>query len=134
MVYYLWSLHYSLVKRIYRKRFKDLKLTAWSLAFGCLLWLILFVLVLVTNKVLLWKTINSNLAIAPIGALIIALIMILLLLIYRGITSKKISILRKVIKQTKNVKHIFSAFYVSFFILLFILTIFIGISTITYHH
>jgi len=134
MMYYLWMLHYSLVKRIYRKRIKGLKKGADGLAFLCLFLLFLFILVLFANKALLGKIIGSHITLAPIGGVIIAVITILLFFLSPRLTGKMIGALRKVIAQTRNVKYIYSVFYVSFFILLFILTIIIGVLTIPHHH
>jgi hypothetical protein len=134
MMYYLWMLHYSLVKRIYRKRIKGIKKGADSLAFLCLFLLILFILVLLTNKALLGKIIGSHVTLAPIGGAIAVIILIPLLFLCRGLTSKKIGVLRRVIIQTRNVKHIYSVLYVSFLAALYILTIVVPILTIPHHH
>jgi O-antigen/teichoic acid export membrane protein len=133
MWYYIWTLHYLLVKKIYRKRIKGLKKGAWSLAFLCLLLLLIFILTLLMNKSLMGELIGSGVTLAPIGALIVALILIPILFLSQGLTRKKINTLRKVIVQTQNVKRIFSILYISFFILLYISTIIIWISTVPYH-
>jgi len=133
-MYYLWLLHYSLAKRIYRKRIKGLKKGAWSLSFLCIVLLLLFVTTLLTNKALMGGILGSRLTLAPIGGLIAVIILIPMLFLSRGLSKKKIGTLRKVIVQTRNVKRIHSILYVSFFMILYLSTIAIWISTIPYHH
>ena len=129
MLFYLKMLHYSLVKRIFINRSKYLKIKANRLTFLCSFLLSLFVLVLLTSRQTLWNTIMSRVTLAPIAGLIVAIISIpFLLFSNRHLTSKKFGILRRVVKQTRNVKHIFSVLYVCSFLMLFILMIAIGIS------
>ncbi len=132
-MYYIWSLHYLLAKKIYRKRIKGLKKGAWSLAFLCVVILLLFTLTLLTNKALIGNILFGA-ALAPIGGLVFAIILIPLLLISRNLTSKKVNVLRKVIIQTRNVKRIHSILYVSFFVILYISTIIVWIMNVPYHH
>ena len=133
MLYYIWMLHYSLIKRIYRERRKKLKKVAGNIAFSCFFLLLLFILVLLSNKALLGNIIWSGVTLAPIGGAIVAILLIPLLFFYRGLTSKKIGILRKVVSLTRNVKHIYSLLYISFFVVLYLSTIIIMIATVPHH-
>lgn len=133
MMYYFWMLHYSLVKRIYRKRIKGLKKGASNLAFLCVSLLLLSLLLLLTNKALVGKIIDSNVTLAPLGGAIAAIIIIPFLFLWRGFTSKKIGILRRVIYRTRDIKHIHAVLYVSFFVGLYILTFVTLILTIPSH-
>jgi hypothetical protein len=53
--------------------------------------------------------------------------------LWRGFTSKKIGILRRVIYRTRDIKHIHAVLYVSFFVGLYILTFVTLILTIPSH-
>ena len=133
MMYYLWMLHYSMAKKIYKKRIKGLKKGAWGLAFLCIVISILFLLTLLSNKAILGDIMGSGLTLAPIGGLIAAIILIPLFFLSNGLTSKKISTSRKVIVQTRKIKRIHSILYVSFFVIVYISTIIIWKSSIHYH-
>lgn len=131
---YIWMIHYSLVKGIYRKRFKGFNRTVDGLAFFCSFLLFIFILVLLIDKELFWEIIRSGMTFAPIVGMIVALLSVPFLFFSRKLTKKKIGVLRKVINLTRNIKHMYSVLYVSFYISLFIIMLIVGISSMPYHH
>lgn len=132
-MFYIWMIHYSLVKRIYKKRFKGFKRTVDGLSFFCSFILGLFILFLLIDKELFWKIIRSGIALAPIVGLVVVLMSIPFLFLSHKLTKKKIGVLRKVIIQTQNIKHFYSVLYVSFYISLFILMLIIGIISMPHY-
>lgn len=132
MMYYLWILHYSIVKGIYRKRHKNLSTSADGLAFMCLLFLAVFIFMLFVDKDLLWNVIRKRLPLGPLVKGILALLVPILLLVLSGrLTKQKIKTIRKVIKIKNRIKRSYSILYVGFFTALFVLAIVIAALSIT---
>lgn len=126
-MYYLWILHYSLVKGIYSKRHKNLSTSADGLAFMCLLFFVLFVFVLFVDKELLWAVIQKRFPLGPmVKGMLILLTPILIFMLSGRLTKQKIKTIRKVIKVKSRIKPVYSVFYVSFFITLFVLALIIA--------
>jgi len=132
MMYYLWILHYSIVKGIYRKRHKNLSTSADGLAFMCLLFLAVFIFMLFVDKDLLWNVIRKRLPLGPLVKGILALLAPILLLMLSGrLTKQKIKTIRKVIKIKSRIKRSYSILYVSFFTALFVFAIIIAALSMT---
>ena len=132
MIYYLWILHYSIVKGIYRKRHKNLSTSADGLAFMCLLFLAVFIFMLFVDKDLLWNVIRKRLPLGPLVKGILALLVPILLLMLSGrLTKQKIKTIRKVIKIKNRIKRSYSILYVGFFTALFVLAIVIAALSMT---
>ena len=132
MIYYLWILHYSIVKGIYRKRHKNLSTSADGLAFMCLLFLAVFIFMLFVDKDLLWNVIRKGLPLGPLVKGILALLAPILLLVLSGrLTKQKIKTIRKVIKIKNRIKRSYSILYVGFFTALFVLAIVIAALSMT---
>lgn len=127
--YYLWMIHYSIVKKTYRKRRKNFKETISFQAVFYSFIFFFFVFVSLINKELLWRAINSHVPLAPLGGLLGVIIILLILLSSHRLTNRKVSILRKVSRQTRNIKHVYAILYACSFGVLFILTIIIGLSS-----
>jgi NADH:ubiquinone oxidoreductase subunit 6 (subunit J) len=128
MIYYLWILHYSIVKGIYRKRWKGMTTSADALAFACLLLLSFFVFVLFVDKELLWDVIRRRMPLGPMVKGILALLAPIMIFLFSGkLTKQKIKTIRKVVKEKNRIKRIYSILYVSFFVMLFVLAFLIGI-------
>lgn len=134
MIYYLWMLHYAVVKRIYRKRVKLVPKIADALAFSCILLLLVFILILVVNNTFLNSILKSNITIAPIACLFGAIVTFIFKMLTPRVTDKMIGDLRLVVNKTQNLKHIYSVLYVSFYFLLFIAIIFISIWSVTHKY
>jgi hypothetical protein len=123
LIYYFWMLHYSLVKKIFRKRRKSLKKSTWNLAFLCICLLFISVGVFIANKISLRSLITSKVTLAPIGGLVAVIILIPILFLLSGpLTHKKISVLRRVVKKTQNIKYFYSVLYVCFYLMLYIIS------------
>jgi hypothetical protein len=132
MIYYLWILHYSIVKGIYRKRHKNLSTSADGLAFMCLLFLAVFIFILFVDKDLLWNVIRKRLPLGPLVKGILTLLVPILLLVLSGrLTKQKIRTVRKVIRIKDRIKRSYSILYVGFFTALFVLAIVIAALSIT---
>jgi len=132
MMYYLWILHYSIVKGIYRKRHKNLSTSADGLAFMCLLFLAVFIFMLFVDKDLLWNVIRKRLPLGPLVKGILALLVPILLLMLSGrLTKQKIKTIRKVIKIKNRIKRSYSILYVGFFTVLFVSAIIIAALSMT---
>ena len=132
MMYYLWILHYSIVKGIYRKRHKDLSKSADGLAFMCLLFLAVFIFMLFVDKDLLWNVIRKRLPLGPLVKGILALLVPILLLVLSGrLTKQKIKTIREVIKIKNRIKRSYSILYVGVFTALFVLAIVIAALSMT---
>ena len=124
LLYYFWILHYSLVKKIFRKRRKSLKKSAWNLALLCICLLIISVAVFIANKDSLRSIMTSSITLAPIAGFVAVIILIPIFLLLSGpLTNKKILLLRRAIKKTQNFKFIYSVLYVSFYLVLYIISI-----------
>jgi len=123
-MYYLWIFHYSLVKGMYKKRWKGMTTSVDGLAFCCLFILSLFIFILFVDKELLWDVIRKRLPLGPLvrGGLII-LAPVLFFLLSRRLTQHRIKTIRKVIGIKKKIKRGFSVLYVSAYIGIFILTL-----------
>ena len=131
-MYYLWILHYSIVKGIYRKRHKNLSTSADGLAFMCLLFLAVFIFMLFVDKDLLWNVIRKRLPLGPLVKGILALLAPILLLMLSGrLTKQKIKTIRKVIKIKNRIKRSYSILYVGFFTVLFVSAIIIAALSMT---
>jgi len=131
-MYYLWILHYSIVKGIYRKRHKNLSTSADGLAFMCLLFLAVFIFMLFVDKDLLWNVIRKRLPLGPLVKGILALLVPILLLMLSGrLTKQKIKTIRKVIKIKNRIKRSYSILYVGFFTVLFVSAIIIAALSMT---
>jgi len=132
MMYYLWILHYSIVKGIYRKRHKNLSTSADGLAFMCLLFLAVFIFMLFVDKDLLWNVIRKRLPLGPLVKGILALLVPILLLMLSGrLTKQKIKTIRKIIKIKNRIKRPYSILYVGFFTVLFVSAIIIAALSMT---
>ena len=119
-IYLVWMLHYSLSKKILIIKGKGLKKVAWNLSFAYTLILTLFLTVLVINKDQLHSLVNSKIPLAPIGGLMVVLILIPIFFMFAGPKSnQKIKVLRKVVKMTHNINPFFSLLYGSFYFVLF---------------
>ncbi len=123
-MYYLWILHYSLVKGIYKKRYKNLSTSVDGLAFCSLIILSLFIFILFVDKDILWNVIRKRLPLGPLvkGGLVL-LVPILFFLLSRRLTPRRIRTIRRVIELKKKLKRSFSIAYVSVYIGMFILTV-----------
>jgi hypothetical protein len=123
-MYYLWILHYSLVKGMYKKRWKEMTTSVDGLAFCCLFILSLFIFILFVDKALLWDVIRKRLPLGPLvrGGLIV-LAPVLFFLLSRRLTQHRIKTIRKVIKVKRKIKRGFSILYISAYISIFIFTL-----------
>ena len=127
-MYYLWILHYSLVKGIYKRRWKDMTTSADALAFACIFLLSLFVFILFVDKELLWDVLRKRMPLGPMVKGILALFAPILIFLLSGrYTKQKIKTIRKVVKVKNRVKRIYSVLYVSFFAILFVFTFLMGV-------
>jgi hypothetical protein len=126
-MYYLWVLHYSLIKGIYRKRWKGFTNSVDGLAFCCLLILSLAILILIVDKELLWNFIRKRLPLGPMfKGILILFIPGLFFLLSGKLTHQKIKIIRKVIEKKGKIRRIHSILYVSFFVGMLVFSIIIA--------
>jgi hypothetical protein len=127
-MFYLWVLHYSLVKGIYKKRWKEMTTSADALAFACLFLLSFFVFMLFVDKELFWDIIRKRLPLGPMAKGILVLLTPILIFMLSGrLTKQKIKTIRKVVKLKNGIKRIYSILYVVFFVILFFGAFLIGI-------
>ncbi len=127
-MYYLWTLHYSLVKGIYRKRWKDMTTSADALAFACLFLMSFFIFMIFIDKELLWGVIRKQMPLGPMVKGIFALLApIMIFLLSSRLTKQKIKTIRKVVNVKQRIKRVYSVLYVCFFLILFVLSFLIGI-------
>ena len=125
-MYYLWILHYAIVKGIY-KRWKGMTEAASGLSFCCLIVFSLFVLILFIDSDLLWQIIRRRLPLGPmVKGIFILLIPIFYWLYSLKVTKQKIKRIRRVILIKRKFNRTFSLLYVSFFAVLFMLTFIIS--------
>lgn len=125
-MYYLWVLHYSLVKGVYRKRWKGMANSIDGLAFFCLFIFSFFLFILFVDKALVWEVIRKRLPLGPMfraGLIVFAPIMFFLL--SRRLTQHRIRTMRNVLNLTKGLKRIYSVLYICVYVSLFILTLII---------
>lgn len=123
-MYYLWVLHYSLIKGVYKKRHKNISTSADGLAFMCLLILSLFLSILFIDKALVWELIRKKLPLGPMvrtGLIVFAPIMFFLL--SRRLNKHRIRTIRNVLSKTKGLKRIYSTLYITVYVSLFVLTL-----------
>lgn len=127
-MFYLWILHYSLVKGIYKKRWKGMTTSADALAFACLFLLSFFIFVLFVDKELLWDMIRRRIPLGPMVKGILALLAPIFIFLLSGrLTKQKIKTIRKFVKEENGIKRIYSILYIGFFVLLFVLSFLIVI-------
>lgn len=127
-MYYLWILHYSLVKGIYKKRWKEMTTSADALAFACLFLLLFFIFMLFVDKELLWDVIRKRMPLWPmVKGILLLLAPILIFMLSGRLTKQKIKTIRKVIQVKSRIKRVYSGLYVGFFVILFVLSFLIGI-------
>ncbi len=128
-MYTLLATHYSILKKLYRKRHKDLKLAVFSLAFLCILLLTIFIWTLIIDPSTIWNHPGNR---NPIKSRtdLIAIIGVLLILsfIWDGFVKNKVQKLRKVISLTNRLTRSFSFIYLSFYLILFVVSILILIA------
>lgn len=125
-MYYLWVLHYSLVKGVYRKRWKGMANSIDGLAFFCLFVLSFFLFILFVDKALVWEVIRKRLPLGPMfraGLIVFAPIMFFLL--SRRLTKHRIRTIRNVLSKTKSLKRIYSGLYITVYVSLFVLSLLI---------
>lgn len=120
-MYYLWILHYSLVKGVFRTRWKGLTNSIDGLAFGCLFMLSLSIFLLFVNKELLWDVIRKRMPLGPMAKGILLILAPLMIFMLSGrLTKQKIKTARKVIRIKSKINRLFSVLYISFFIVFLI--------------
>lgn len=123
-MYYLWVLHYSLVKGVYKKRWKGMSNSIDVLAFFCLFVLSFFLFILFVDKALVWEVIRKRLPLGPMvraGLIVFAPIMFFLL--SRRLNKHRIRTIRDVLSKIKGLKRIYSALYITVYVSLFVLTL-----------
>jgi hypothetical protein len=116
-------LHYSLVKGIYKKRWKiGFNQSVNTLAFGCFFLLFCFLLIFFIDKQLLWDIIRKRVPLGPMTKGVLLLFVPFLFLMHsRKLNAEKIKIIRKIVIIKNRINRKYSILYVSFFILLFFL-------------
>ncbi len=132
LIYSIWIFHYALIKGIYKKRHKNLKIAVDNLAIICLTILVLFILILFTDKEVLRNIYRYRIPMGPIiKGILILLLPVLILFISNKLTRKKVKTIRRTIQIMAQVPKVYSLLYVFLFIGLFIVTIFITAVSMT---
>jgi hypothetical protein len=127
-MFFLSVLHYSLVKGVYKKRWKGINNSISGLSFFCILILFLFLFFLFIDKELLWDIIRKRLPLGPMAkGIAIILLPIIILLSSVKINRNRIKTIRKVILIKRNFKFFHSVLYILFYITLFLSIFFISI-------
>jgi hypothetical protein len=129
-LYYLWTLHYSIAKRAYRSRIKIRAGGPWNLSLVCLIIFFITIILLFSNREFIGGQIRLGNITGPMFGFLAVLILIPIMFLSRGITNKKIKILRKVNRQIKNIKHWHAVLYALFYVAMFLFAMFLLISTI----
>ncbi len=124
MVYYFWMLHYAIIKKRYRQRHRNLSASADGLAFMCLLFLMLFLIIVFTDREMLWKLLINRRTLGSFAkAIFLLLTVFFIFFIPISLKKHKIKTVRKVIDKTRNLNSVHSAFYVGLYITLFTLAL-----------
>jgi len=128
-MFILLVVHYSILKRLYRKRHKNLRFSVDGLAFLCILSLAIFIWTLFIDPVTIWNhSGNRN----PIKSRIDILAIIGVLLIMSFLVDKFLKVkfqeLRRVIFLTRRIKRYISFIYLSIYLSLFIISFLIVIN------
>lgn len=127
-MFFLSVLHYSLVKGVYKKRWKGINNSISGLSFFCILILFLFLFFLFIDKELLWDIIRKRLPFGPLAkGITIILLPIIILLSSVKINKNRIKTIRKVILIKRRFNFFHSFIYILFYIFLFLSIFFIGI-------
>ena len=127
-MFFLSVLHYSLVKGVYKKRWKGINNSISELSFFCILILFLFLFFLFIDKELLWDIIRKRLPLGPMAkGIAIILLPIIILLSSVKINRNRIKTIRKVILIKRRFNFFHSVLYILFYITLFLSIFFIGI-------
>lgn len=122
-MFFLWMMHYSLVKGVYRRRWKGMTSSADGLAFFCLFVLALFLVVLLIDKELIWALSRKRLSLAPmVMGLALLLTPLLVFLLPKRLSKKKIRYLRRIVELKKGFRRIHSVLYICFFLSILVLT------------
>ena len=127
-MFFLSVLHYSLVKGIYKKRWKGINNSISGLSLCCILILFLFLFFLFVDKELLWEIIRKRLPLGPLAkGIAIIMLPIIILLPSIKINRNRLKTIRKVVLIKRNFKYSHSVLYILFYITLFLSIFFIGI-------
>ena len=127
-MFFLSVLHYSLVKGVYKKRWKGINNSISGLSFFCILILFLFLFFLFIDKELLWDIIRKRLPFGPLAkGIAIILLPIIILLSSVKINKNRIKTIRKVILIKRRFNFFHSFLYILFYITLFLSIFLIGI-------
>jgi p-aminobenzoyl-glutamate transporter AbgT len=131
-MYSMWIFHYALIKGIYKKRHKNLKIAVDNLATICLIILVLFILILFIDKEIIRNIYRHRIPMGPIiKGILFLLLPVFILFISNKLTKKKVKTIRRTIQVMSQVPKAYSVLYVFLFIGLFIVTIFIAAISIT---
>lgn len=123
MINKIWNIHYALVKGIYKKRWKGFVFSVDALATICLVIFALSLFLLIVDPAVYWDMVRKRRPYGPIGKGIFFVVGIILLFFFSGKNEGKIETIRKVVLFKRKVSRKVSVFYVSFFVLLFILSL-----------
>ena len=131
MLYKFWVYYYLFIKKVYKKRWKDMNSSIFALAFACLFIICLFssvVLEFTFNFKGLMHLLNKGL---PLGVIAIFLGFIVLfpmiLLLNKAVIKNKISIIRITLLKMKQINSLYTVAYLILCSILFLLTILIVI-------
>jgi hypothetical protein len=123
-MYYLWVLHYSLIKGLYKKRWKEMSASIDGLAFCCLFILSLFLCILFIDKAFLWELIRKRLPLGPFfKGVLVVFVPIVFFLLSRPLKQSRIRTIRKVIKLKSKINLRFSQLYIFVYISMFIFSL-----------
>ena len=125
------TIHYLILRKLYRGRYKDYKLSLDALAFLCVLLLVFFCWILIIDPSTLLNHSRSH---NPIKSRIDLIIIVFVLIIGSVLINKNVKNrskkIRKAISITRNVTRMNSFFYLSIFILMFVTSFLILIGVI----
>ena len=125
MLYKYWLFYYLFIRKVYKRRWKDMNLAVSSLGFACFLIIALFLevtLEIIFGYPGFTNLISQGLPLAPIGMLLV----FVLLLPFAGYLAKKqklkSGIKRKAILQMAGISKYYTIFFLVLCCCLFVLT------------
>jgi hypothetical protein len=127
---YLWLIHYSLLKGLYKKRYRGVRDNVDALTIICSGIFLIFLFVFAWDKKLLLSIFGNYCPLELIRVILFILFVLSILLLAftssGGLTEKNIKTIREIIILKKKIKTIYSWIYVFFFLALFIITLIFG--------
>jgi len=131
-MYKYWIYYYLFIKRVYRKRWRDVNSSVWALAFGTLVVHTLFLITIIdyiAGANMVSRAVSGDAPLAPLG-LALAYIIIPILLNFSRRNTNSYGVKRKAIITASMVSPWVPILFLAISSLLFILTIMLIIAQI----